>query len=66
MTATIRLQLGFLTAGHFEPGMTVGGRIVRKWHTTDTTARYSFGKAHTSVCIEFTTGETGDAIMVSP
>jgi hypothetical protein len=59
------LQLGTLTEGTFEPGMTVGGRVVRKWHTQDTVPHYLGGKTYYRIRIEFTTGEVGDATKVS-
>jgi len=45
-----------LSIGTFEPGMLINGKVVRKWHTTDTTPFYTYNCAYTSICIEFVDG----------
>ena len=48
------MQTITLTAGTFEPGSTVSGKVVRKWHVWDTVPRYSWGNMYRSVVITFT------------
>jgi hypothetical protein len=54
MTGRINMQTVTLTAGTFEPGMTVSGKVVHSWRVWDTIPRYSWGMTYRSVKITFT------------
>jgi hypothetical protein len=47
------MQTITLTAGTFEPGSLVSGKVVAKWHVWDNIPRYSWGNMYRSVKITF-------------
>jgi hypothetical protein len=50
------MQTMTLTAGTFDPGSIVSGKVVSKWHCWDTIERHSGGDTYSSVKITFTDG----------
>ena len=55
-----------LTAGTFEPGAIVNGKIVASWSAWNTAQRFAFGECHQDVVVRFTDGTKLYATSVRP